>query len=147
MSSFVVNLAAIVVFSRIAGPFMLTPTIIVGILLSFTSNPRMLAKPWLIALWGLLAVMLPITLELTGVIPKTFEVVNGAILTTSEFYRLKGPIEEIALIVANAGFVATSALFAFGVSRNREDVSKKLHVQAWHLRQLLPTGRSWRTQT
>ena len=140
------NLAAIFVFSQIAGPFMLTPIIIVGTMIAYTASPRISARPWLIAMWGVLAVMLPIVLELTGVIPRTFEIHDGAIVTTSQFYRLRGWGEEVALIVANAGFIAIAARFAFGISRSRQDAQRQLQIQAWHLRQLLPTNSTWRTR-
>ncbi|HEX7703567.1 MAG TPA: serine/threonine-protein kinase, partial [Kofleriaceae bacterium] len=140
------NLAAIFIFSQIAGPFMLTPIIIVGTMIAYTASPTISAKPWLIVTWGVLAVMLPIVLELAGVIPRTFEVHDGAIVTTSEFYRLRGWMEEMALIVANAGFIAIATRFAFGLSRSRQVAERKLQIQAWHLRQLLPTNRTWRTR-
>ena len=45
-----VNLAAVFVFSRILGPFIITPVATVGILFSFTASPRMLARRWMIVL-------------------------------------------------------------------------------------------------
>jgi len=140
------SLAAVFIFSQIAGPFMLTPIVIVGTLIAYTASPHISGRTWLLSLWGLVAVLLPIVLELTGVIPRTFEVHDGAVVTTSAFYRLKGSVEEIALIVANAGLIFIAARFAFGISRSRHDAQRKLQIQAWHLRQLLPTAGGWRTR-
>jgi serine/threonine-protein kinase len=145
-SALVANLAFIVVFSRLAGPFMLTPIVTVGILLSFTANPGLIERRWLIFVWGAAAVALPLVLEATGAMPHTFEVVDGTIRTTSDFYRLKGPVEEVALVIANAGFIGIASFYALAISRYREAARRTLHVQAWHLRQLLPNQRPWRTR-
>ena len=80
-------------------------------------------------------------------INRTFEITDGAIRTTSDFFTLHGWADEVALIVANAGFILISGIFALGLSSQREDARKKLHVQAWHLQQLLPNKRPWRTKT
>ena len=145
--SLVANLGAIFIFSRLAGPFILTPIVTVGVLLSFASSPMLLARRWLIVAWGAAAVILPIALELTGVMNKTFEITGGAIRTTSDFFTLHGWADEVALITANAGFIVISALFALGLSTDREAARTKLQIQAWHLQQLLPNQRPWRTKS
>ena len=134
----VVNLAAVFVFSRIAGPFILTPVATVGILLSFTASPRLIARRWLIIVWALVAVMLPITAELLDFIPRTWSIQNGAIVSTSEFFKLRGLSDEIMLIIANAGFIGIVSWYAIGTNRRRRDAQRALHIQVWHLQQLLP---------
>jgi hypothetical protein len=134
------------VFSRLAGPFILTPIVTTGILLSFSSNPLIMARRWILLAWGAAAVLLPIALELAGVVPRTFEIVDGSIRITSDFYRLQGGLEEGALILANCGFILIGALFAYGIGTHREDTRRKLHIQAWHLRQLLPNQQPRRTR-
>jgi hypothetical protein len=137
----VVNLAAVFVFSRIAGPFILTPVATVGILLSFTASPRLIARRWLIIVWALIAVMLPICAELLDVIPRTWSIQNGAIVSTSEFFKLRGLSDEIMLIVANAAFIGIVSWYAIGTNRRRRDAQRALHIQVWHLQQLLPESR------
>jgi hypothetical protein len=144
--SLVANLALVLVFSRLAGPFILTPIVTTGILLSFSSNPFIMARRWILLAWGTAAVLLPIALELTGVLPRTFEIVDGSIRITSDFYRIGGGLEEGALILANCGFILIGALFALGIGTDREQTRRKLHIQAWHLRQLLPNQQPRRTR-
>jgi hypothetical protein len=126
---------------------MITPIAILAMLASFASNPRILERPELFLGWAVLAVMAPIVLELTGVIPKTWLITDGLIKTRSEFFTLHGITDEIALIIANLGFLLSGALFAFGTSAGRRRAERELQVQAWHLRQLLPKGRSWQTRS
>jgi hypothetical protein len=106
--------------------------------LSFASNPTLLDRPKLFLGWAFLAVMAPIALELTGVLPRTWAISEGLIKTRSEFFTLHGTTDEVALIIANLGFLIIGALFAFGISADRRRAERDLHVQAWHLRQLLP---------
>jgi cbb3-type cytochrome oxidase subunit 3 len=45
---------------------------------------------------------------------------------------------EVTLVAANLLFIAMSVLFYRATSRDRRDAERRLHIQAWHLRQLLP---------
>jgi serine/threonine-protein kinase len=144
--SLVLNFAGAFMLSRLAGPFMITPIVILAMLLSFASNPRLLERPWIYVGWAVAAVMTPIVLELVGVLPATWRISEGLIKTRSEFFTLHGTTDELALIVANLGFLLIGALFAFGMSADRRRAERDLHVQAWHLRQLLPKGRTWKTR-
>jgi serine/threonine-protein kinase len=136
--SLVLNFAGAFMLSRLAGPFMITPIVILAMSLSFASNPTLLDRPKLFLGWAFLAVMAPIALELTGVLPRTWAISEGLIKTRSEFFTLHGTTDEVALIIANLGFLIIGALFAFGISADRRRAERDLHVQAWHLRQLLP---------
>jgi len=133
-----VNLAAVFVFSRIAGPFIVTPIATVGVLLSFTASPRLVARPWLIIVWGIIAVMLPIAAELAGVVPRTWWLEHGAIVSRSEVLYLQGRRDELALIFANAAWIAIFSGYAIGTNRRRRDLQRQLHIQKWHLQQTLP---------
>jgi hypothetical protein len=51
------------------------------------------------------------------------------------------------LFVANLMIIALVALYARGISRDRRVAQRPLHVQAWHLRQLLPRRSAKRSVT
>jgi hypothetical protein len=143
---FVVNLFGIVIFSRMLGPFMLTPIMTLGVLLSFSSSPRLLSRPYLIWLWLLLAISIPVAAELSGLFPRTFEFDHGAIVTTSQFYFLHGAVSEFVLIFGNLVFMVIAVRFMISLSRSREEAHQKLLAQAWHLEQMLPRNRPWQTK-
>ncbi len=145
-SMFVVNLMGIVVFSRVLGPFMLTPIMTLGILLSFSSSPRLLARPLWIWIWLAAAVFVPTGLEMSGIFPRTFNFHDGVISTVSQFYNLHGSTSELILVVANAVVIAICARFMISVSTSRERAHMKLLVQSWHLEQMLPAKRPWQTK-
>jgi len=143
--AFIINLLGITLFSQVLGPFMLTPIVTMSVLLAFTSSPRLLARPLIIWSWCVLAIGLPIALEVTGVLPRTTSFHDGMFETRSGFYVL-GNLSELLLIVADVAFMAIAVRFMIAISRRREDMRKKLQVQAWHLEQMLPRKRSWQTK-
>ncbi|MEO8840686.1 MAG: serine/threonine-protein kinase [Kofleriaceae bacterium] len=143
---FAINLFGIVLFSRMLGPFMLTPILTLGVLLSFSSSPRLLARPYLIWMWLLLAIGIPIAAEVSGLFPRTFELDHGAVVTTSQFYVLHGVVSEIVLIFGNLVFMVIAVRFMISLSRSRNAAHQKLLAQAWHLEQMLPANRPWQTK-
>jgi eukaryotic-like serine/threonine-protein kinase len=134
----IVNLAAVFVFSRIFGPFIITPVATVGILLSFTASPRLMERRWLIAIWATLAVMLPIVAEAVGILPRTWWVADGAVISTSQMVKIHGSRDEIWLVVANAIWIAIVSSYAIGTNRRRRELQRQLHIQRWHLQQTIP---------
>jgi eukaryotic-like serine/threonine-protein kinase len=141
-----VNCVGIMIFSRIASPFILTPIVLMGLVLSFSSSPQLLQQRWLLIGWTVVTVMLPIVLELVHVIPQTWRVHGGLIQAVSEMYDLDGTAEEVALIVANLGLIIIGTMYAIAVNSARRKAQRDLQIQAWHLRQLLPSGkRPWQT--
>ncbi len=143
---FVVNLLGIILFSRILGPFMLTPIMTLGILQSFASSPKLLRRPILIWIWLALAVGIPIALELSGIIPRTFHFEHGVVQTISGMYFLHGSVSETILILTNVVVLAICVRFAIALGTNRDSAHHKLLVQAWHLEQMLPAKRPWQTK-
>ncbi|HEY1547283.1 MAG TPA: serine/threonine-protein kinase [Kofleriaceae bacterium] len=140
----IVNLSAVFVFSRIFGPFIITPVATVGILLSFTASPRLMERRWLIAIWATLAVMLPIVAEAVGILPRTWWVADGAVISTSQMVKIHGSRDEIWLVVANAIWIAIVSSYAIGTNRRRRDLQRQLHIQRWHLQQTIPNPNDLR---
>jgi serine/threonine protein kinase len=133
----IVNMTAVFVFSRILGPFIITPVATLGILQSFTASPRLMERRWLIAIWTAAAVMLPIVLEMCNVIPRTWWIADGAIISTSQFVAIRGGT-GIWLVIANAAWIAIVAGYAIGTNRRRRELQRQLHIQRWHLQQTIP---------
>jgi len=139
-----VNLAAVFVFSRILGPFIITPVATVGILFSFTASPRLLQRRWVIVLWATIAVMAPIACELIGILPPTWWIANGAIVSTSQMFTVGGVSTEIGLIVMNAGWIAIVSAYAIGTNLRRRAAQRELQIQRWHLQQAIPSAQQSR---
>jgi eukaryotic-like serine/threonine-protein kinase len=143
--AFVINLLGVTLFSQVLGPFVLTPIVTIGVLLAFTSSPRLLARPAIIWAWCILAIGMPIALELIGVLPHTTRFVQRAFVMTSGFYTL-GDLSEIILVIADIAFMLLIVRYMVAISRRREDARRAVQIQAWQLEQLLPRQRSWQTK-
>ena len=137
--AYVGSIALAVAWSRIAGPFMLTPVLICGVLLAYSTHPWMRDRPWRVVGFALIATGLPFALEAIGVIGHTFSLdANHDLAIHSAMFEMRGSFEVGALIVANTAFVVLVGLFAFAINRAAQQARESLQRQAWALRQLLP---------
>jgi len=149
VSILVVNLALAVMFTRILGPFILTPLAICGILIAITPIRRINSKRWLVLGWTATAVLVPIILEWIGVLPKTWETARGGTVAVSSIVESVGTrVEAISLVLANLVFTLVVGLVALALARKRQESQRQLFVREWHLRQLIPQSspvekRTW----
>jgi serine/threonine-protein kinase len=141
---FALNGAALLVFSRIASVFVLTPIVTMGIMLWFTASPKMLARRWIVFAWLVVVVNGPLVGEWLGLLPSTWHIDMVGLHTRSDFFVLHGLVGDIALIGANFGFILISASFAMVANGQRHAAQRQLHIQHWHLRHLLPGTASGR---
>ena len=141
---------AIVLFTRVAGPFILTPVVAVGVLIAVSAIPSVTEHPRpVLALVGIM-VLLPLVLEWAGVLPKSWEMGPGVVSSTSDIFQIDGrPLDKIVLIIVNLFFILVAGWSAFAINGRRRRAQRELHIREWHLRQLLPAGsaRPWRTRS
>jgi serine/threonine-protein kinase len=142
-----VNLALSVLFTRIAGPFVLTPLMVCAALVALTAIPWINQRSWIVVAWTVVALLLPIVLEWLAVLPKTWEISGGRMTIISDVIRTEGLFDELSLIFSTVLFTIVIGLFTLGINRRRRVGQEQLFVQAWHLRQLLPSAkRPWATK-
>jgi serine/threonine-protein kinase len=132
------NIVVITLFSRLAGPLMLTPVLACGVLLALASHQHLVPRPGLLLAYGALVVALPFVLEMIGVLPSSLHHTPGGLLTTSTIFQ-SSINTHYALIAGNVLFVFVHGLYSSQLGRIVAAAQHKLHVQAWHLRKLLPT--------
>jgi len=126
--------------SRVAGPFMLTPVVVCGIALGLTAMPQLIARPWVVLAWIAVATVAPVALEALGIFEPTWWFEGDSIRIRSAVLHGRTPTSETAaLVVVHVTFIAMTGMFARVISRDRRAAEHRLHIQAWHLRQLLPT--------
>jgi eukaryotic-like serine/threonine-protein kinase len=136
-ATFVATLLA----SRIAGPFVLTPVITCGMILGLSAMPALAARPWLLATWIALTVVVPVGLERLGVLGRTTWIDGDTLMLRSAAIDGDPRTVIVALVVAQVVLLAMAGRFARVISRERREADRRQHIQAWHLRQLLP-GRT-----
>jgi serine/threonine-protein kinase len=138
VTTFVTTLLA----SRIAGPFMLTPVVTSGIVLGLSAMPRLQARPRVVGAWIVLAVIVPVVLEALGLFERTSWLEGDSLRIHSAVLHSANPvIMTLGLVAVHVGFIMMIGRFARATSRDRHAAERRLHIQAWHLRQLLPNPR------
>ena len=133
------TLLTTILLSRIATPFVLTPVVICAITVALTATPWLLERSWVVVAWVLAAVSLPFVLEEVGVFERNWSFDGDHLMIgSSVVHGINRTAEAVVLVAANVVFIASAALFARATNRDHRKAARGLHVQAWHLRQLLP---------
>jgi hypothetical protein len=135
-----------IIFTRISGPFILTPIVICAALMQLAAMRHVAERLWIPLLWSALVVLTPFVLEWTGVLNETYTIAGGIVASRSTVFDMRAGIDEAVLVVANFVFITSAGMVAVFISRRRLDAQRQLQVQAWHLHQLLPTAKRWQTQ-
>ena len=137
----VINLMLPILVTRIAGPFVLTPLVICAGLASITSIRWINERTAVVLGWTALAVMIPIVGEAIGLMPQTWMIGDGMMVIISDVVHSHGRVTELSLVAINLLFTLVLGWFILSISRRRRVAQQQLYVQAWHLRQLLPSAK------
>jgi hypothetical protein len=119
------------------GPFVLVPVLASVNTIAFLLHSR---PSWRIHTFmiGALTILVPIIAELAGFVPRTTFFENDALVIRSWTVHLP---EVPALLVICASLVGTLVIPGIYVLRVRDSLmgaERRLHLQSWHLRQLIP---------
>src|SRR5262249_30576759 len=91
---------------------------------------------------GVLAIVVPLALQLLGVIPTSYAFTSHEMVIRPLLVDLPPGLTTIILLLAN---VTPIVVVSFAVGQLRDALSyaeERIHTQAWQLRQLLPSFRS-----
>ena len=128
-------------FARVSGPFMLTPIIGCGVLMALSANPWFDRRVWLVIVAMLAITLGPVALEAADWLAPTWGVGDGIVWVRSAVYEVHPGFGGFSLILANAVLAVALAVLAHAIHRRRRLAQRTIHIQAWHLHQLLPTQR------
>jgi serine/threonine-protein kinase len=134
----VVTFALSLLFTRVASPFVLTPLLICCALAALTSIPAIADRPWLVMSWTSVTVITPFLCEALGLLPRTWWITSTNMVIAGDLFYARGRDEEIALVITHVLFTLVVGWLAVAISRRRLASQRQLHVQAWHLGQLVP---------
>ncbi len=135
-----------IVFTRISGPFILTPIVICASLVQLSAMRYVADRLWIPLLWCALVILTPFVLEWLGVIHHTYGIGHGIVASVSDVFDMRDSVDELVLIGTNFLFLIAAGTAMVFISRSRLSAQRQLQVQAWHLHQLLPTAKRWQTQ-
>jgi len=119
------------------GPFLVVPAIAAfcsaAFLLHYHLRPR-----WMVPVVNIAAVFVPLLLEWMGIVAPSYRFENGSMVILP---RLIDFAELPMLIILNAASLVVISISAFFVAQIRSyqlEAERRLHLQAWHMRQVLP---------
>ncbi len=135
------NLGILGVGAMILGPLFLVPVFAIGSLTATLSQPVPFNRALLVVLHAL-PLALDIVLELAGVLPRTFHLVDDAVVLKPWVFDLT-PLA--ALVIFGVGMAVqfiNSAVVILVQRRAQEAAQIRVHAVAWQLRQLDPSAQT-----
>jgi hypothetical protein len=129
-----------VLFERIGGPFLFTPLYACIIAIGVGTQVRRERRG--VALLALAVTFcLPIVLELTGVLQRTFRLTPDGIVGNGTVFDPHGGFDTLGIVLGNLALCAMLVTYALTMNRARKAAQREAALQAWHLRQMLPATK------
>ncbi len=138
---FVGMIAMCVLMSQLAGPFVLVPALMCGMMLTLAGIPWINERRWAIVAWVVLASLAPLLFEWIGAINPTLTIVDGKLGMSSAIFETHGAIDLVALTTAHVVFLVVVGVYLHSITRERRAAQRNLQIQAWHLGKLIPDRR------
>jgi hypothetical protein len=132
------DLLVVLAFSRIAGPFVLTPLLACGAAIAVGAHRDVAERPWLPIAWLACAIALPIGLELAGVLDPTWRLAPEGLVSHGTIFDGRTATDAVGITIGTVALAIVVGLFTLSMTRARRLAQRTAHVQAWHLGQLLP---------
>jgi len=139
-SSAIGNAFLIMMTSRLLGPYGLPAMLAPATAMAFVMHPG-LRRPWLLSAVFVAAVGLPYGLEKLGWLSPTSWFTGDGLVLRSTVTDMPPFATEVVLTVFCLCHVVMASGFAIVLTRDQRAAQRKLHLQAWHLRQLVPAAR------
>jgi len=136
------NAVLVALLSRTYGSMLIVPAITCVMALSLTSYPLLIDRVRIVIALLVVSWVAPVLLEQLGVLAPTWGIGSGFISATSHLLTVSPTHTSTILIVFNIATIIVIGLFASALATSRRDAQRQLEIQAWHLRQLLPTTRT-----
>ncbi len=135
-----INAVLIGLISRMTGPFVIAPTLVLTTLMAYAAHPQFGRIRWL-ALILAAAVAVPWGLEVLGVFSSTYEFVDGTLRLHSSILEYTELPVSLAFALLLVALITTVAVLSRNLATAQRDATRRLEIQAWHLRQIVPTHR------
>ncbi|HWO17963.1 MAG TPA: serine/threonine-protein kinase [Kofleriaceae bacterium] len=133
------NALLVALLSRTFGSLIIVPSVTCVMALSLTSYPQNIDRPKVVIALLVGSWLLPVLLEWAGALEATWRVTGGAVVSTSSLVRIGGAPTTALLVFAHVTTIVVIGLFAHALAASRRDAQRQVEIQAWHLRQLLPS--------
>ena len=138
-ASAAINALLIAVMGRIMGPIVVIPTLVTTTVMAYAVHPRF-GRISVIAAILLASAFGPWALELLGVLSPTHRFTDaGELVLASGAVRFSAIPTELAFAFMQVSMVVGGVLLVRSVARRHSDAARKLELQAWQLRHIVPS--------
>ena len=133
-----INALLIALVCRMVGPFIIAPTLVTTTLIAYAAHPA-LGSIRVVALILSSGVAVPWALEALGLLDATYRFVGGELVLASPVLTFSAVPVQVAFAAMLVALVMIVALLTRGMALRQRQATRSLELQAWHLRQILPT--------
>jgi serine/threonine-protein kinase len=134
-----INAALIATVCRMVGPFIIAPTLVMTTLMAYAAHAK-LGRISVLAVILSASVAVPWALEGLGVLSATYRFIGGDLVLTSELVRFSGVPVQLAFAILLVVLMGVVAILSRTIAQRQREAARRLELQAWHLRQIVPTG-------
>lgn len=134
------SLAAAAAAGRLAGPFVLVPPLALVVTSIFTLTPERTWRKLFLAM-GAIGLTVPIVLERSGLVEPSYTFRGDVIEVHARMTHLSPLPIFGALALVHLGMLLASSVIYGRMRTAFEQVSLRLHLQAWQLKQIVPGDR------
>ena len=135
-----INAVLLAVVVRIVGPFLIAPSLATAMLIGYAAHPRF-GRISVVAAILCAGIAVPWLLELAGVLSPTYAFADGKLELSSSVMAFTSAPIQIASALLLVALLAVVGLLSRAIARRQRVAAHQLELQAWHLRQILPSGR------
>ena len=132
------NAVLIGMVSRLVGPFIVAPTLAATTLIGYAAHPKFGRVTIVGAILGS-GVAIPWLLEVFGVLDRTYAFRDGKLELSSDVIRFSAAPVQFAFALLLVLLLVVVAAFSRTLAHRQREASQQLELQAWHLRQIVPT--------
>lgn len=129
----------VIVSIVVLGPFMVVPTLALANTAAYAVAAHEPRERFWIATMGVCAIVVPVLVEFSGLLPPTFDVVDGQIIVHSMMFELSFQSTLVFLLIIHIPFILACAWFVARVKETHSQLERQMRVQAWQLAQIVPS--------
>ncbi len=134
----VANAAFIILLARLATPLLVVPAFATGMATALAIYPLFQRRPWIVIVTFVTAFSLPLVFEATGLWARSWALVDGHLQIATLSLGTNAAFVAFVL-AASLAAIALPPLFVRAIAVAQRDAQRRVEVQAWHLRQLVPS--------
>jgi len=138
--AYAVGMAAMVaMIGRMCSPFVIAPGTTCLVIASIATYPTITRRPWPVFVGVIAGWMIPVLLELSGLIRPTWSFAGGELAIHSYAIDLDGYRSTVFVLTSTILVFVVTAILAATNARINRDAQQQLLTQRWRLEKLIPT--------